>query len=326
MANTKLINKVMATSPYVEVLIRHLYWKNVRIFKKFMTVLKIVKKPRFDSYDSKLFTKVLDFLSDGGVTKGCLLIVHSAYRPLLSTGKSPEQIIQCLMDFLGPDGTLAMPAMPKFINEIDTLEYINKDISNMIFNYDVKKTGITTGVLPKTLCSWEGAIRSRYPINTMVAVGPLALPMMKNNLQGVSPLPCGINSSWSFCHDNNAFIVALGVDMAHSLTMIHVAEDLLDEKWPIHNWYRNRHFTISDNDFRTEITLRERHPRWGTLYYAERTLCKDLIKENIMRTTEINGITVECLKAKELIKYLNTRNHTGYPYFGVKRYAKNTCS
>ncbi len=326
MPNSSLLNKFLASSPYIEILVRHIYWNNIYFFKKFMTGSRMSKKPRSSRTDSNSFTKILDCLNACGLSRGCLLVVHSAYRPLLSTGKTPDQIIQDLIDYLGPDGTLAMPAMPKFINEIDPLEYINKDISNMIFNYDVKKTDITTGVLPKTLCSWEGAIRSRYPINTMVAVGPLAFPMMKNNLQGSSPLPCGINSSWNFCHDNNAFIVALGVDMAHSLTMIHVAEDLLDEKWPIHNWYRNRHFTISDNDFRTEITLRERHPRWGTLYYAERTLCKDLIKENIMRTTEINGITVECLKAKELIQYLNSRNHNGYPYYGVRKYAKKNCS
>ena len=59
----------------------------------------------------------------------------------------------------------------------------------------------------------------------MAALGPLAEQIIKNNLDGYEPLPCGVNSSWKFCADNNAKILALGVDMAHSLTMIHVAEE-----------------------------------------------------------------------------------------------------
>ena len=322
MPNTSLLNKLLAISPYVEVIVRHLYWNNINIIKKFLALFHENTIQQKVIIDDKSFDKILNYLSDNGVTKGSLLIIHSAYRPLSSTGKSPEQIIQCLIDYLGPKGTLAMPAMPKFINDINPIDYINKDISSLIFNYDVHSTRVTTGVLPKTLCSWPGAVRSRYPINTMVALGPLAISMMEKNLQGHSPLPCGTNSSWNYCHENDAFVVALGVDMAHSLTMIHVAEDLLDEKWPIQNWYRDRNFVIKDGDFITKTTLRERHPRWGTLHYAERTLCKDMINKNIMRSTEINGITVECLRAKKLISYLNSRNISGYPYYGVRKYVK----
>ncbi len=326
MPNSSLFNKFLSLSPNIEIFVRHLYWKNIYIFNKFLNASNVDKKPPLNHTRLNTVTNILDFLSDCGVTRGSLLILHSAFSPLRATGKSPEQIIRNLIDFLGPHGTLAMPAMPKFLNSVEPSEYITKDISKLVFDYDVNNSGITTGVLPRALCAWPGAVRSRHPINTMVAHGPHAVPMMVNNLSGRNPLPCGIDSSWCYCYAHDAFVVSLGVDLAHSLTMIHVAEDLLDDKWPIKNWYREKHFVIRDNDGSKEATLRERHPKWGTLHYAERTLCKDLINQKIMRTTEIDGVVIECLKAKELIKYLNTRNHTGYPYYGINKHEKNSAS
>jgi aminoglycoside 3-N-acetyltransferase len=323
MANTSIFSKLLASSPYIEILVRHLYWKNIGLWSRLSSGQK---KRNHLPLKTSSFSNIADFLGENGVEAKSILIVHSAYGPLRSTGKTPNQIIHCLMDLLSPKGTLAMPAMPKFENDTGTADYITKDISGTVFQYDTCKSPITTGVLPKALCHMKGAQRSRFPINTMVALGPLAAPMMEKNLDGYSPLPCGKNSAWNFCHENDAFILALGVDMAHTLTMIHVAEDLLDDKWPIDNWYRNRKFQITDGDFRKEVVLRERHPRWGTLHYAERTLSKDLLKTGIMKSREADGITMECLNAKALIAYLNSRNKYGYPYYGVQKYTKKRYS
>ena len=164
------------------------------------------------------------------------------------------------------------------------------------------------------------AVISRFPLNTLVAIGPLAKPMMENNLIEGLPTACGINSAWKFCLDNNAYIIGLGIDLTGCLTMIHSAEDILDNKWPIKNWYRKRIFKIIDKEFETIKIVRERHPKWGTLHWAGRTLCKDLIKNNILQTQNIDGITIEVLKSKDLIDFLNSKNSKGYPYFFVKKH------
>jgi len=99
--------------------------------------------------------------------------------------------------------------------------------------------------------------------------------------------------------------------------MIHVSEDVLDQDWPVSDWYRERKFNIVDGDFRTAITVRERHPRWGAYKFGERTLCRDLMRQKILTSVDVDGVTVEVLKAAELIQYLNSRNSKGYPYFWV---------
>jgi hypothetical protein len=148
----------------------------------------------------------------------------------------------------------------------------------------------------------------------MVAIGPLAEPMMNHNLDGDLPLPCGNNSSWFFCLENSAKIVGLGVDIANALTMIHVSEDANTENWPIENWYRERVFTLLDGGQCSTITVKERRPCWA-MNYASRTLAKDLRKAGVLVGASIGGISVDILDSRALIAFLNERRHTGYPYF-----------
>ncbi|MCG3864918.1 MULTISPECIES: AAC(3) family N-acetyltransferase [unclassified Photobacterium] len=313
MANDTLIRKIFAISPYIEVLGRKIYWNNV---KHLSTVTKKSIKNSINENPVN-FNEIKNFLYRSGVSDGSLILVHSAFSPLKSTGLSPTEIINELCSLIGDTGTIAMPAMPKFKQKEEKKEYLIKNNTDYIYEYDVKKSPIKTGLLPAYLHRNKNSIRSRHPINTMVAMGPLATTLMNDNLSGLSPLPCGYESSWSKCIDHDAIIISLGTDLTHSLTAIHVAEDRLDKDWPISNWYREKRFIIKDGEFQQDITLRERQPKWGALHFAERTLCKDLINSGIMHSTKIDGVTVEVVKGKDLIEFLNKNNNSGYPYFGT---------
>jgi len=315
MANTGFKNKIMGLSPYIELLVRNIYWKNIGLFSGF-----VKRKKKRKDVELVDFSRVINYLKDIGISTGDLLLVHSSYRDLKCTQKEPDEIIQELKTLVGQEGTIAMPAIRKYEGEPDLINYLKADISETVFIYDVYNTKVQTGALPTTLVKMPEAEISRFPLNTLVAIGPLAKPMMENNLLGDFPTACGFNSAWKFCLDNNAYIIGLGIDLTGCLTMIHLAEDMLDDKWPIKNWYRKRIFKIIDKDFETIKVVKERRPKWGTLHWAGRTLCKDIIKNNILNTQNIDGILVEVIKANELIDFLNSKNSKGYPYFGVKKY------
>ncbi|MDH5216056.1 MAG: AAC(3) family N-acetyltransferase [Gammaproteobacteria bacterium] len=314
MANKGITKRILAISPYIELLVRRLYWNKVKTVGGQRRKKKRVKNKIEKRVD---FGEIISFLRQAGVQENSLAVVHSAYGPLKPIGKSPKEIVSSLLSLIGDGGTLAMPAMAKFKNDVPLSEYLDADITDIIFTYDVKKTPIKTGLLPIELAKREGAIRSRHPINTMLAVGPLAKELMRGNLDGASPLACGVNSSWKKCVDNDAIIIGLGTDLTHSLTMIHVAEDVLDKKWPVANWYREKKFKIIDGELIENRVLRERHPRWGALHFCERTLCRDLIRNGILKTKEFDGVLVEVARAKALIDFLNLKNKNAYPYFGV---------
>lgn len=316
MANDSIQTKIMALSPYVEIVCRRLYWRNVKHVSRILAWRKPKPKPKTaESASPANFDDVLAHLRASGVENGSVLIVHSSFGALTQTGLSPKEINDKLIDFLGEQGTLAMPATPWFRNQPKADEYINEDVTDKVYQYDVRRSRPKTGMLPAALVGKAGAVRSRHPINSMVAFGACAHELMEGNLGDGSPLACGVDSSWKKCVDKDAWIVGLGTDLTHSLTAIHIAEDVLDSKWPVDNWYREKKFHIKDGEFESTRLLRERHPVWGTLHYAERTLCKDLCKAGVLRSARIDGILVEIIRSQELLRFLNARNSTAYPYF-----------
>lgn len=314
-----MLSRLFELSPYIEVIARRIYWSSPRLVEAFGK--KARKEQPAGLSRTGSMERIEAFLRSHGVSKGSLLVVHSSARALMSTGYSASGIIDRLMSLIGPEGTLAMPAIPRYEGEPKGIERMRADVSDIELVYDVQRCVPWTGAIPFTLMRREDAKRSHHPLNTMVAVGPMAAEMMANNLAGDRPLPCGPNSAWKFCADHKAIVVALGVDMAHSLTMIHVAEDSYEQKWPVNEWYRERRFRVVDQGAGTSVVVRERHPKWA-MYFAERTLSRDLKKAGLLASATIEGILVEVIAAEELLSFLNQRKSSAYPYYMLPRGSK----
>ena len=310
----RFVSRILESSPYVEVLIRQIYWKTPWL-------ISLANRKKINTTQPVSFTtpqtleKIEEFLQNHGVVPGSLLVVHSSFN-VFKSAYSPAQIIDRLLAMIGESGTLAMPAFPLCKGEPKGINRMTADVSDIELVYDVKRTLPWTGMLPLHLMRKPGSISSRHPLNSMVAFGPLAQAMMADNLTGSKPLPCGVNSTWKFCADHKAVIVALGVDMAHSLTMIHVAEDAYEDEWPVKEWYRERKYLVIDGEWQENVVVRERHPKWA-MHYAERTLSKDLKRSGLMHGTIIDGIPVEVIDAASLLEFLNQLKSSAYPYFMI---------
>lgn len=312
MANTGLKNKILALSPFIEIIVRNIYWRHKSIFSR-------LNSKRLNSSKLNSFEKIIFQLHQFGLQKGDILMVHSSYEQLENTGKSPKNIIDDLINLIGDEGTLVMNSSRIYPEEKIKQDYINAEYHNEIVTYDVYKSKVWTGVLPFFMLRDKRSRISKFPINPVVAIGKHAAKMIEKNISEEYDYPCGINSSWKFCVDNNALIIGLGVDLTHNLTIMHVAEDIMGDNWPIKNWYRNRKFRIIDSktNFDKIINVKERNPKWGALHFAERTFCKDLLNEGILKTVTIDGVIVEAIRANELICFLNSKNKAGYPYFNL---------
>ncbi len=308
-----LLANILSLSPYLEVLVRRIYWNSPRLVE--MASKRASQRPRALAVAGEhTFAEIQSFLRGAGIKEGDLIVVHSSAEALKPTGLGPGRIVDQVLGLVGPAGTVAMPAFPRYDAEPQGVARMTADVSDLVLEYNVKRSIPWTGAVPLKLMQRPGAVRSAHPLNTMVALGPLAKAMMERNLEGDKPLPCGINSSWKFCLDHGAKVIALGVDMAHSLTMIHVAEDCYEDEWPASGWYRDRKFVVVEGDTRKQVPVRERHPKWA-MHYAERTLSRDLKRLGIMSSAMIDGIVVEVLEAKALIDFLNSRKASGYPYY-----------
>jgi aminoglycoside 3-N-acetyltransferase len=260
-----------------------------------------------------------------GVGEGDILIVHSRYDRLRPTGLAPAEINRALKAVVGDSGTLAMPAIPIIRHEPQGAAKFDPASYERVFDFDVRSRRIATGELPKALLMEAAAHRSRHPGNSMVAVGPEAAAMMQHNLDEPLPTPCGRGSSWEYGCRRNAAVVALGLDLMHSLTMIHVAEDTREKQWPVRGWYRRRRFRITDGEFEVETTIREREHGWSQ-FLPERAVSRDIYRNAIADTRIADTLEVHCCRSMPLIEYVTNHSNATYPYLFPFGYPARTVS
>lgn len=316
MGLSTLYNKVALLSPRIEVMLRQLYWKNASKLKK--AAKSSQDKPTIVQSHVD-FQSIIDWLKSNGVGEGSLLIAHSSYEALEATGLEPEAIVEELLRLVGKTGTLAMPAIRKFKGEPSYAERTGDEPMEVVCKYNVRKTKVSSGVLPYYMVLREDSEVSRFPLNPMVAIGPLAKEMMKHNIDEEWSKPHGPNSAWKFCYDHNAIVVGLGASLEHYNTITHVAEEAFgDWRWSDDFWYCKRTFDVVDGDFEKRINILERKPYIGKLHFAEKNLYRDLIKNGIVKEDVIDGtIPVYIETAQGYINYLRSKNKNGYPYFGL---------
>jgi aminoglycoside 3-N-acetyltransferase len=308
------LDSILSSSPWIEVSIKYLYWHFEGVNKLLSKIAKNKNKVKVSQSGSISFQAVLDKIRLEGVSDNSILIVHSSGSALKSTGLSSSELCKSLIEFV-KNGTLVMPAIPIFKGQPSGgISRLSSPKSDEVITYDVRKSKVSTGALPQALLKIDGAFRSSHPLNTVVTFGKSARYLIEDDIVGEMPLPCGTSSSWKKCLDQNAYILFLGIDAAHSMTMIHVAEDSWESEWPIHNWYRKRPFKIIDGDDVQFKTVRERKPYWS-IFFAERTLQKDLIRKRILKQFNVDGMHFELLSSKDLIEFLRSKKPSTYPYF-----------
>ncbi len=284
-------NLIAGISPRFEVTLRQLYWKHSSKLRKYRPydTKKVQNGQKRKAVD---FEKVLDYLKSKGIGEGSLLIVHSSYDVLECTGFSPEEIVGKMLDLVGATGTLAMPVIRHYKGE----PKYGENTDGLICTYNVRKTLVTSGLLPYTLLHWEGSEVSQHPLNPMVAYGPLAKAMMEHNLDGECPSPHGPNSSWKFCYDHNAIVIGLGADLDHYNTVGHVNEEAFGNwLWSDEEWYRLRQFDVIDENKNTQrVVVKERKPEWGMLHSADTAANKYIYNHHLRERVVIDDEILVC--------------------------------
>lgn len=317
----KMLLKFYSFSPYPELLIRRIYWhpilhKMLSNYKKRFRKSNRQKPILPDIREQKINTKLLaEGLQSLKINNGDILLVHSSMDGLKNTGLSPTKVISILRDIVGIDGTIVMPAFQKFecpCPEGKLIEH-KENFSDEVFVYNYRGVACWTGMLNSIFLMQPDTLRSYFPNNSLAAQGPHAKPMMENNLKG--DLPHGRFSAWKYCVEHHAKVLFLGLKADHCFTLIHTVEDILDDEWPVNDWYKKQKYKIIDGVEETNIIVRERRLKWAR-YITEKYGTNQIRKAGLLKTHMFGGVTVEYIDdAYKFFEYLKNETIQNGPLF-----------
>ncbi len=153
-----------------------------------------------------------------GVKKCDHLCVHSSLKSIGFVKGGPDTVIDALLEVVGPDGTIMMPAFTR----IFSLKKIESGKVDYVFDY--RSTPIYVkriGSIPETLRKRHDSIRSRHPTNSIVAIGKYAKYLTDGhdeNSRAFAP--------FSKLAEINGKILSIGT-LNNFLTMGHEAQSLV---------------------------------------------------------------------------------------------------
>lgn len=103
-----------------------------------------------------------------GIQPGDHLGLGISFRSIGSVAGGPDTLINALLEAVGPDGTLMIPAFTKLYPKTTTAAGRVERV------FDPARTPAYTGLVSETLRQRRGAFRSRHPVCSIVALGQLA--------------------------------------------------------------------------------------------------------------------------------------------------------
>lgn len=178
-----------------------------------------------------------------GVRAGDLLLVHSSLSALGWVNGGPVAVVQALLDAIGQQGTLVMPAHSAGLTDPQHWEAPpvpkawHQPIRDTMPAFDPRVTPTREmGRVAELFRTWPGCARSNHPSTSFSALGPLATEVTERHDLAD---PFGEHSPLAALYRLEAKILLMGVNF-DKCTALHLAErrhhskpDLIREGAPI---------------------------------------------------------------------------------------------
>src|SRR5690606_31060472 len=189
------------------------------IKKQKKRINKLIYTKKYTATD--LVTKMKEL----GLAKGSVVFIHSSMTEFYNYQGTAEELIQKIIDEIGEEGTLLMPAYPPRKNEL-----IKKAQSTNEVVFDVLKTPSGAGYLTEVFRKWPGVKRSINLQHSVCAYGKLADYF--TNEHHLSIIAWDEKSPYYKIINENAIIFSFGLESyLRNVTLIHCTETFLKDKY-----------------------------------------------------------------------------------------------
>lgn len=167
-----------------------------------------------------------------GVNAGMTVMVHSSLGKVGWTVGGPVTVIRALLDVLGTEGTLVMPAEspqvsdPGDWNDDRVHADWHETIRAHLPVFDPLTTPTTMGAIPEAFRTYPGTLRSNHPMVSVCANGPLSKEITKDHALEFCEGP---GTPFEKLYDLDAQTLLLGVGF-NRCTSLHYAESLVSKR------------------------------------------------------------------------------------------------
>lgn len=215
-----------------------------------------------------------------GLRRGGVALVHSSLSSLGYVPGGAETVIRALLQALGPDGTLLMPA----------LSYNHANATHPYF--DVLNTSSNVGLIPESFRTRSGTLRSVCPTHSVCGAGPLAETLLGAHHQDETP--CGAHSPYRLLPEHDGQIVFLGCNPRRNTSMHSVEEVIV----PAYLWGRMLSYEVTLADGAQRTQLCRSHNFKGVVQRYERVV--DLLDPEAYRNGMVMSALVHILDARAM--------------------------
>lgn len=219
-------------------------------------------------------------LRELGVRVGGVLLVHGSLKALGHVNGGPETVIRGLLEALGPEGTLLLPAL--------SYEHVTPEAPC----FDVRRTPSNVGALPEHFRQRPGVRRSVHPTHSVCGVGPLTAALLDDHLRDETP--CGPHSPFHRLPHYAGQILMLGCGLRPNTSM-HAIEEIVR---PPYLLAPPRPYTLTLEDGATLTQIYYPHDFAGYVQRYDRV--EPLLEGNGLHRGKVLAATSHLLEAPPL--------------------------
>lgn len=171
--------------------------------------------------ESKLYRRnytaaeLVGFMQKQGLKNGSNVLLHSSWDEFYNFKGSPNEFIDAVIEAIGPEGTLVMPAYP-FLRKKESI-------------FDLSRTPTAAGLIAEVFRNYSGIKRS-VNIHSVCALGKYADFLTRDHIHSVT---CWDKlSPYYRLSEVDGIVFGIGLGKAFVGTIMHCVDALLREEIP----------------------------------------------------------------------------------------------
>ena len=234
---------------------------------------------------------LMDSLRKIGLCSGDTILVHSGLFNLgalehKSAEENLELIYQSIMEVIGKEGTLVVPA---FFYEYGRWDEV----------FDIVETPVSKelGAFSKFISDKAEAIRSLHPLTALAAIGKNADFITNGNCK----TSYGVGSAWDRFYESNGKMLFLGVNLS-SMTFVHYVEHRVGVPH-VYNKFHTTPVLKNGENITSEIISSVRFLDYD-IVYAKESYTEMFRSAGILKEEKIGSSISYLVDAKEAFSFL----------------------